>query len=88
MNSVLDEPLKKELDKFVRKTVKDRTDDEYKKIIEIIEETFQKFHLLSKFTNDGQTDIDESILYSILKAKSSVSSDEQSTYNNNNNNHF
>jgi hypothetical protein len=78
MDVLIDETLKKQLEKFVRKTIKDRTNEEYDRIIEIIEETFKKSHLLSKFSNDGQTDIDESILYSILKAKSSSSTDEQS----------
>lgn len=69
IHRIIDEQLKNKIKIFLMENVKDRKDAEYERFIGIMEETFHSPHLLSVFSTETSSDIDESILYSILKAK-------------------
>ena len=75
-NDIIDDNLKSELKNIMRESIKGRSESDYDRFIQIMNATFDYSHLLSIFTNDGHTDLDEAILYSILKAKKSKNSNE------------
>lgn len=75
-NDIIDENLKSELKNIMRESIKGRSESDYDRFIQIMNDTFEYSHLLTIFTNDGHTDLDEAILYSILKAKESKNSNE------------
>ena len=73
---LIDDTLKAKIKKVLIESVKDRKDSEYERFIEIMRETFDYPQLLSVFSTEVNSDIDESILYSILKAKYSKDKNE------------
>jgi hypothetical protein len=69
VSEIIDDTLKNKIKKFLIENIKDRESKDYERFFEIIKETFEQPQLLSIFSTETNSDIDESILYSILKAK-------------------
>ena len=69
-DKIIDKELKEELLKFMKENIKGHSEKEYLEFIEIMDKVFEYPHLLTIYSsNDGQNDLDETILYSILKSK-------------------